>query len=43
MTVATLSTPGPKLLDRVRWHLRVKHYSLRTEELYVHWIRRFTP
>ena len=32
---------NPKLLDRVRWHLRVKHYSLRTEELYLHWIRRF--
>ena len=32
---------SPKLLDRVRWHLRVKHYSLRTEELYAHWIRRF--
>lgn len=31
----------PRLLDRVRWHLRVKHYSLRTEELYVQWIRRF--
>src|SRR5215470_13828430 len=31
----------PKLLDRIRWHLRVKHYSLRTEELYLHWIRRF--
>ena len=30
-----------RLLDRVRWHLRVKHYSLRTEELYAHWIRRF--
>jgi integron integrase len=33
--------PSPKILDRVRWHLRVKHYSLRTEELYVQWIRRF--
>ena len=31
----------PKLLDRVRWHLRVKHYSIRTEESYVDWIRRF--
>jgi len=31
----------PKLFDRIRWHLRVKHYSLRTEELYLHWIRRF--
>jgi integron integrase len=31
----------PRLLDRVRWHLRVKHYSLRTEQSYVDWIRRF--
>jgi integron integrase len=28
-------------LDRVRWHLRVKHYSLRTERAYLDWIRRF--
>lgn len=34
-------TPPPKLLDRVRWHLRVKHYSIRTEQAYVDWIRRF--
>jgi integron integrase len=31
----------PKLLDRVRWHLRVKHYSIRTEQVYIDWIRRF--
>ena len=31
----------PKLLDRVRWHLRVKHYSIRTEQAYLDWIRRF--
>jgi integron integrase len=31
----------PKLLDRVRWHLRVKRYSLRTEKVYIDWIRRF--
>src|SRR3989440_3501626 len=31
----------PKLLDRVRWRLRVKHYSIRTEQAYVDWIRRF--
>ncbi|MEP7250518.1 MAG: integron integrase [Spartobacteria bacterium] len=31
----------PRLLDRVRWHLRVKHYSLRTEQVYLQWIRRF--
>jgi integron integrase len=33
--------PPRKLLDRVRWHLRVKHYSLRTEQAYTDWIRRF--
>ena len=30
-----------KLLDRVRDVLRVHHYSLRTEEAYTAWIRRF--
>ncbi len=33
--------PPPKLLDQVRERLRVKHYSLRTEEAYLHWMRRF--
>jgi integron integrase len=32
---------SPKLLDRVRWHLRVKRYSIRTEQAYLDWIRRF--
>lgn len=32
---------APKLLDLVRETLRLKHYALRTEEAYVHWIRRF--
>lgn len=32
---------SPPFLDRVRWHLRVKRYSLRTEQAYVDWIRRF--
>lgn len=31
----------PKLLDQVRDRIRRKHYSLRTETTYVHWIRRF--
>ena len=35
------ASPPPKLLDRVRWHLRVKHYSIRTEQAYIDWIRRF--
>ena len=33
--------PPRKLLDRVRDRIRVKHYSYRTEETYVQWIRRF--
>ena len=32
---------SPKLLDGVRWHLRVKHYSIRTEQAYVDWVRRY--
>jgi integron integrase len=31
----------PRLLDRVREAIRVRHYSRRTEEAYVAWIRRF--
>jgi len=31
----------PKLLDQVRAAIRTKHYSLKTEKAYVHWIRRF--
>ena len=30
--------PSPKLLDRVRERLRLRHYSLRTEDAYLHWI-----
>lgn len=35
------ATGKPKLLDRVREAVRVRHYSPRTEEAYVSWIRRF--
>ncbi|MPZ45382.1 MAG: integron integrase [Betaproteobacteria bacterium] len=31
----------PRLLDQVRDRIRFKHYSIRTEQAYVHWIRRF--
>lgn len=31
----------PKLLDQVREAIRTRHYSLRTEEAYVGWIKRF--
>ncbi len=30
-----------RLLDQVRDTLRVKHYSIRTEESYIQWIKRF--
>lgn len=33
--------PRPRLLDEVRGRLRVRHYSLRTEEAYLYWIRRY--
>ena len=36
-----LSGNEMKLLDRVRAALRARHYSLRTEDAYVGWIRRF--
>ena len=31
----------PRLIDAVRNAIRRKHYSQRTEETYVHWIKRF--
>jgi integron integrase len=31
----------PKLLDQVRLSIRARHYSKRTEESYVHWIKHF--
>ena len=31
----------PKLLDIVRNKIRLKHYSIRTEEAYVSWIKRY--
>lgn len=31
----------PKLLDQVRFAIRTKHYSIRTEQAYTAWIRKF--
>jgi len=31
----------PKLLDRLRNKIRLKHYSIRTEQAYVDWVSRF--
>jgi hypothetical protein len=38
--VAAASRP-PRLLDSMRDALRVKHYSYRTEESYLGWVRRY--
>jgi integron integrase len=32
---------SPRLLDQVRGKIRLKHYSLRTEQAYLDWIKRF--
>ncbi|WP_157451400.1 phage integrase N-terminal SAM-like domain-containing protein [Caldimonas taiwanensis] len=31
----------PRLLDPLREALRVRHHSLRTEQAYVHWTKRY--
>lgn len=37
-----MTTPQPpRLLDRVRAAVRARHYSMRTEDAYVAWIRRY--
>lgn len=42
MTISAIALPlRPRLLDQVRDALRFRHYSLRTEQTYVHWIRRY--
>jgi integron integrase len=45
-SAATPATPqsvvvAPRLLDRMRETIRVRHYSIRTEDTYVDWARRF--
>lgn len=32
---------APRLLDQLREQIRYRHYSLRTEEAYVHWVRAY--
>ena len=36
-----MQNPPRKLLDQVRDAIRLKHYSYRTEETSVQWIRRY--
>jgi hypothetical protein len=39
--ICDASHQPPKLLDRMRQALRVKHYAYRTEQAYVQWVKRF--
>lgn len=41
MSDITPPTTPPKLLDQLRAKIRLRHYSIRTETQYVHWVRRF--
>jgi hypothetical protein len=41
MEAKAFSKESPRLLDRLRAEIRVRHYSLRTEQSYVDWVRRF--
>ena len=36
-----MTQSAPKLLDQVRAKIRVLHYSIRTEDAYAAWVRRF--
>ena len=40
-SLESLPAPAPKLLEQVRGKIRLKHYSIRTEQAYTDWIRRF--
>src|SRR4026209_2562711 len=45
-TMASSSQRGiamtpPRLMEHVRAEIRARHYSRRTEDAYIHWIRRF--
>ena len=39
--INAIPAKAPRLLDQVRDAIRRRHYSPRTEETYVHWIKRF--
>lgn len=41
ITGVRIGQQKPRLLEEVRRRLRVKHYSLRTETIYIGWIKRF--
>jgi hypothetical protein len=38
-----IPNPQARLKDQFREVMRFKHYSIRTEQSYWDWVRRFTP
>ena len=36
-----MSATQPRLLDQLRDRIRLKHYSIRTEQAYIDWVKRF--
>lgn len=40
-TPSVATENAPRLLDEVRAAIRIRHYSIRTEQAYVHWIAAF--
>jgi integron integrase len=40
-TSDAVAAQQPSLLDQLRGKIRLKHYSIRTEDAYVDWVRRF--
>ena len=41
MSTDSQDRKSPRLLDQVRELIRIRHYSIRTEQAYVQWIRRY--
>jgi hypothetical protein len=41
MSVSDKDPAAPRLLERVRQVIRLRHYSIRTEQAYLQWITRF--
>ena len=41
MNPVTYFPQSQRLLDQVREVLRYRHYSLKTEQAYLHWVRSF--
>lgn len=41
MNDAAVLSASPRLLDQVRGKIRLKHYSIRTEQAYLDWIKQF--